>query len=45
MVKTGERYELKEAGVSYGDDFDGKMGALRQEKTYLWCIYDDNSIA
>ena len=44
VIKTGNVYEPKEADVSYGDDFDGKMGTLRQENTYLWCIYDDNSI-
>ena len=44
VVKAGDVYKLKEAGASYGDDLDGRMGILSAENSYFWHVFDDNSL-
>jgi hypothetical protein len=39
VVETRDGYELKEAMVPYGSDFEGKMAALRNKKQlFVACL-------
>jgi len=44
VVETRDGYELKEARVSYGSDFESKMASLRHINSYPWRVYGSNSI-
>ncbi|MCD4822958.1 MAG: transposase [Methanococcoides sp.] len=44
VVKTEAGYELKEQLSPYSRNFDGKMGVVRDENSYFWQVFDDNSV-